>query len=179
MFKNIVFIACIFFCGNLFAQSETFPLDWVSIEVAELNNKKEPKKFLIDVYADWCYWCKKIETELASDSILANYLNTNFHLVKLNPEDQTDITFKNKTYKRKSFSYTYSDKTRKVNELVVELINQDFIYPSLIFLDEKLDNISIVEAYKTKEELEKFIKFIGTNAYQSKKWSVFSKEYSK
>ena len=34
-------------------------INWMTIEEAEAAVKKEPKKIFIDVYTDWCGYCKK------------------------------------------------------------------------------------------------------------------------
>ncbi|MGB1315441.1 MAG: thioredoxin family protein [Chitinophagales bacterium] len=173
MYKTIFLFIFIYLQLTSFGQDVTYSLNWLSIEEAERKNSLEQKKILIDIYADWCYWCKKIDSELASDSVLANYLNKNFYLVKLNPEDLNDINFKNEVYQRKTFSYSYSDKTRKVNEFVIELLGNDFIYPSLIFMNEKLDVVLTTKGFKNSNELNKYIHFIGSNAYQKMKWTEF------
>ena len=36
-------------------------LTWISFEQAVELQKKEPRKILIDVYTDWCGWCKKMD----------------------------------------------------------------------------------------------------------------------
>lgn len=32
---------------------------WMSFEEAIAANKENPKKIFIDIYTDWCSWCKK------------------------------------------------------------------------------------------------------------------------
>ena len=34
-------------------------IQWLTMEEAEAKIKKEPRKIFIDVYTDWCGWCKK------------------------------------------------------------------------------------------------------------------------
>ena len=38
-------------------------IKWISIEEAEKLNKENPKKIMIDVYTDWCGWCKKMDKD--------------------------------------------------------------------------------------------------------------------
>jgi len=34
---------------------------WYSWEEAVEANKEEPRKFFVDVYTDWCGWCKRMD----------------------------------------------------------------------------------------------------------------------
>ena len=34
---------------------------WLTIEQAQELNKKKPRKIFVDVYTDWCGWCKKMD----------------------------------------------------------------------------------------------------------------------
>jgi thiol:disulfide interchange protein len=34
-------------------------IQWITWEQATELNKTKPKKFMIDVYTEWCGWCKK------------------------------------------------------------------------------------------------------------------------
>jgi thioredoxin-related protein len=52
----------------------------------------------IDVYTDWCGWCKKMDASTFQDINLAKYLNSNFYAVKLNAETSDSLSFMGKTY---------------------------------------------------------------------------------
>lgn len=54
---------------------------------------KENKLILVDVYTNWCGWCKKMDRDTYSDKDIAGTLNKQFIAIKLNPE-KTDVTYK-------------------------------------------------------------------------------------
>lgn len=63
-------------------------------DVAPLVDGKEKtdKLILIDVYTDWCGWCKVMDEKTYSDPYVAKFMNDNFVCVKLNAEDKGEGT---------------------------------------------------------------------------------------
>ncbi|MCP4522175.1 MAG: DUF255 domain-containing protein, partial [Cytophagales bacterium] len=85
----------IFSSSQLFAQEK---VQWHTLEEVEELMKKEPRKIIIDVYTDWCHWCKKMDKTTFNHPEIAKYINKNFYAVKINAESKKSITFNNKTY---------------------------------------------------------------------------------
>jgi thiol-disulfide isomerase/thioredoxin len=81
-----------------FAQKHKGPINWLSIEEASVLYQKNPKPMFIDVYTDWCGWCKKMDASTFKDASIAQYLNSNFYAVKLNAETSDSLRFMGKTY---------------------------------------------------------------------------------
>ena len=51
---------------------------------------KKKKILLIDIYTDWCGWCKKMDRETYTKQTIIDILNKDFVLVKFNPEIKYD-----------------------------------------------------------------------------------------
>jgi thiol:disulfide interchange protein len=45
---------------------------WYTFQEAQELNKKNPRPFLVDVYTDWCGWCKHIIKTNYSDTGLSS-----------------------------------------------------------------------------------------------------------
>ncbi|MGB3078914.1 MAG: DUF255 domain-containing protein, partial [Saprospiraceae bacterium] len=39
----------------------TAQINWLTWEEAQAKNQQHPKKFIVDVYTQWCGWCKKMD----------------------------------------------------------------------------------------------------------------------
>src|SRR5271154_6266159 len=48
--------------------------------------KKDKKLVMVDLYTDWCGWCKKLDKDTYSDKDVAAKLGKDFIAVKVNPE---------------------------------------------------------------------------------------------
>ena len=124
-------------------------LEWLNIEQAsEIGTKgSNNKKFLVDVYTDWCGWCKVMDKKTFTDPVLIEYLNKNFHVVKFNAEQKETVNYKGKTYNWEPMG------RNGINSLGIELLQGRLSYPTLVYLNEKLEPITISPGYKKPEEL--------------------------
>ena len=82
--------------GAASAQEE---VKWYTIEEAIRLASQEPRVLLIDVYTDWCGWCKRMDATTFSDPEVAAYMNNHFYPVKLNAEGKEDIVIGERTFK--------------------------------------------------------------------------------
>jgi uncharacterized protein YyaL (SSP411 family) len=57
---------------------------WLTWEDAVTLSKKEPRKFFVDVYTDWCGWCKKMDKMTFDNPAVATYLNANYYPINFN-----------------------------------------------------------------------------------------------
>src|SRR5210317_470735 len=82
--------------GGLHAQS----IQWRTWEEAaqKASTDAQPKKMFIDVYTDWCGWCKKMDRDTFGNPEVAAYMDENFYMVKLDAEQKEPIEFRGKTF---------------------------------------------------------------------------------
>lgn len=132
-------------------------LKWMTMEEAGQLKNKDGKKFLVDVYTDWCGWCKIMDKKTFSDPAVQKYLNENFHLVKFNSEQHDPITFKGKTYEWSPIG------KNGINKLAFEIIGTSLSYPTLVYLDENLEKITHIPGYKKPEQLMAELKTIDNS----------------
>jgi uncharacterized protein YyaL (SSP411 family) len=79
-------------------ESNAQKVEWMSFEQALEAQKIEKKKIFVDLYTDWCSWCKRMDKTTMKDPDIIRYLNSTFYPVKFNAEQETEIKFKGKTY---------------------------------------------------------------------------------
>ena len=102
-------------------------IQWMKFEEAIAANAKDPKMIFVDVYADWCGWCKKMDKETFTDTKVVAHLNQNFYAVKLNAEDvKRKFEFMGKTY----------------SEVEMAAAMRVRSYPNFVIIEPKLQNIA-------------------------------------
>jgi len=147
-------------------KSET-PIKWYSLEEAVALQKKKPKKIFIDMYTDWCGWCKRMDATTFTDPTVAAYLNEKFYCVKFNAEQKEPIIFQGKT-----FNFVTSG-SRGYHELAATLLDGQLGYPSFVYLNEKLERITISPGYKQPDQIMPELKYVGGGHYETLKYNEF------
>ncbi|MCX7954029.1 MAG: thioredoxin fold domain-containing protein [Bacteroidales bacterium] len=166
--KNIKFIVFIFYTVTLVCQEN---LKWYSLKEAIELNKKQPKKILIDMYTDWCGWCKKMERETFQHPAIARYIREHFYPVKFNAETRDTIEFKGEKYVNTSII------PRTPHSLALKLMNNRASYPTIVYLDEELNLLSAVPGYMTPADIEPILIFFARNIYKIYPFDNFKKDF--
>ena len=81
------FVAGIVLGLMMFAANVWSDVAWEQNYDAALQKaQKEKKLVMVDVYTDWCGWCKKLDKDAYGDKDVATKLSQDFISVKINPE---------------------------------------------------------------------------------------------
>ena len=157
-FSVITVSLLMFFVGQTMAQEQK--INWVSLEEAEALRRTEPRKILIDVYTDWCGWCKRMDKTTFSEAKLVEYVNANYYAVKLDAEQKEPITLGGKTYE-------YVEQGRRgYNQIAKELLQDKMSYPTVVFLDENMNMIQPLAGYREAKEMQPILEYLATNGYK-------------
>ena len=90
-------------------------IKWYSFEEAYALNKKKPKKIMVDVFTEWCGWCKKMDAETFTNPVIVKYMNEHFYAVKFNAETGDTIRFRDTTYTNRFFGSRKDRKSTRLN----------------------------------------------------------------
>ncbi|MBL7805843.1 MAG: DUF255 domain-containing protein [Saprospiraceae bacterium] len=143
-------------------------LKWYTWEEAVALNKTKPKKIMVDVYTDWCGWCKKMDKATFNDPQVAAYLTEHFYPVKLNAEQRQDINFNGEVFK-----FVDTGNGRGVHTLAYSLLDGQMQYPTVVFLNEKYERIMISAGYKEPFDMMKELRFSAEEHYNKTTWEQY------
>src|SRR5699024_9780808 len=114
---------------------------------------------LVDVWAPWCGWCRKMKKEVYPE--LASTLNEHFVLTKLNRDD-------NRT--------TYRYKGRKLTAMrLAQHLKADGV-PAIVLLNEKGEYLTHISGYVESEDLKPVLQYIASNAYRHQTFDAFKNQ---
>lgn len=135
---------------------------WMTIEEAMEKSKVHKKKIFVDVFTDWCGWCKVMDRETFSDPEVATVLNEKFYAVKLNAETKKeDIVFNGTTFK-----YVETSPGRGVHQFAAALLQNQLSYPTVVFLSEDFGMIAPMPGFKKPEEFHVSLLFVASDAFK-------------
>ncbi|MCF0049457.1 DUF255 domain-containing protein [Dyadobacter sp. LJ53] len=148
-------------------------IQWLTIEEAYAKIQQEPRKVLIDVYTDWCGWCKVMDRETFKNKAVVEYVNRKYYAVKLNAEQKKAIILGDKKFE------FISEGGRGVHQLALALTNNQPSYPTTVFLDDKFTMIQPLPGYMKPKEFHQVITFIGEDYHKKQAFEDYkSKTYN-
>ncbi len=140
---------------------------WMTWDEAIKANEKAPKKIFIDFYTDWCGWCKKMDQSTFMDPGVVEYVNKNFYAIKFNAEQKEDVTFQGT-----KFSWTAGGRGG-FHKLAYDLLDGRLGYPSYVYLTPTYERILISPGYKDATMLQKELKFVSEDRYNTTTWEQY------
>ena len=171
LFASIMVVSMAFVLNQtMVTPNPLVELKWYTWEEAVELNKTAPKKIIVDVFTDWCGWCKKMDKSTFVSPEVANYLAANFYPVKLNAEQKADIQFNGQR-----FSYVDSGNGRGVHTLAYSLLDGQMSYPTVVYLNEKYERIMISPGYKDVEGMMLELKFAAEERYTKQSFEDYKK----
>ena len=143
-------------------------IKWYDWDEAVELSKTSPKKVFVDLYTNWCGWCKRMDATTFKDENIVKYLNDNFYPVKFNAEQKEDIVFNGNTF-------TFIAQGRRgVHQLAYALLDGRLGYPAFVMLDESFARIMVSPGYKRPDQLIKELTFAKEEKYKQMTWETFS-----
>jgi thioredoxin-related protein len=133
---------------------------WNSFDAGMQQASSQNKKVLIDVYTDWCTWCKKMDSDVYSDASVADYLKKNFVTIRLNAESNESVHYKGQSYTASGLAQAFG-----VNG-----------YPTTIFLKEDGNPITSLPGYVDAGRFSHILSYIAENRYLNTKFEDYLKE---
>ncbi len=133
-------------------------VQWLSFDAAVAKAQKENKHLVVDVYTNWCGWCKVMDRQTYGDPDVAAYLSEHFALAKVNGESAAKLTWQGKSLSEREFA-----KAVGVNG-----------YPSTYFMKPNADLLGGVAGYIKAPDMLIYTKYVHTKYYEKGKLQQFA-----
>ncbi len=147
-------------------------IEWLSWEQAMDSLQVNKKKILVDVYTQWCGWCKKMDKTTFRDPEIVEYINKTYYAVKFDAEQKESIEFNGEEYK-----FVTGAKGRGYHQLALALTKGRLSYPSFVFLNEDASVIQPIPGYKDPATFEVIMTYFGGNFHQRIPWQKYQESY--
>lgn len=169
--KKYFFLVFIFFslCSAKIKPTAYDKLLWMNLKELAPKMNSESKPVLMDLYTNWCYWCKVMDKKTYTNSKVIAYVNEHFYAVKFDAESKEVVEWKNK-------QYTYNE-AYKINDFAMYITSGQPGFPTtVIFPDEKSEPVA-VSGYMEPKEIEPILKYFGDGAYKKESFNDFQSTF--
>jgi len=134
--KKLMLVVLLAVLGFSTQAQKADKINWLTFEEAAAMTEKKPKMIIVDVYTDWCGWCKKMDKGTFTDPAVVEYINNTFYPVKMNAENsKRTFTFKGQEYTEQTMA-----RAMRVSS-----------YPNFIIMDAAMENITQMPGYREAE----------------------------
>lgn len=149
----ILLLASSFWVGPGWAQTASTQAgpDWHSFEEVIENAEAEGKYILVDIYAPWCPWCRKMQKEVYTEATVRRYLDKHFEASRL---DATDT----------SKQYEYQGRMLNAQQLASQLGMQGT--PTTVFLQPNGTYIAHLPGFIEADRFQHVLHYIGSGAHE-------------
>jgi thioredoxin-related protein len=153
--------------------AEEGTVKWMTFAEAVEKSKTEKRSIFIDVYTDWCGWCKVMDKNTFNEPLVAKMLNEKYYPVKFNAEQTEDVVFAGTTFK------FIAGGGRGTHQLAMALLNNQMSYPTVVFMDREFKSATPIPGYRKPEEFHKYLTFFSVDHTSDGQtaWQEFDKTY--
>ncbi len=169
--KSVLLFVLISFCFINVAVAQQESINWMSFEDMQKSYATAPKPIIIDLYTDWCGWCKVMDNNTYKNQKLVKYINEKYYAIKFNAESKNSVNFNGKLY-------NYDAKNR-INSLALYLTYGRLEFPHTILIEAPYGQPAPFSGYLKPGQMESPLKFFGEKLYGKETFVEFNKKLKK
>ncbi|MDI6401076.1 DUF255 domain-containing protein [Balneolaceae bacterium ANBcel3] len=143
--------------SELHTHSESAEGNWVLFEDALEMASAQEKYIVVDIYTDWCPYCRRMLNQTYANDTVQETIETYFYAVRLDAESNERIRYNGQEYSSAELAYAFGAVS----------------YPTTLFLTPDAEPIATQTGYIPKDTFNQMLKYIGTGSYESLSFQQF------
>ena len=136
--------------GSMMMNADAPAIEWQPVAQALVDAPKGGKLIVLDVYTDWCGWCKRMDRDTYADSNVVSYIKAKYVASKMNPEKKGTLVYDGKEFSLGEFSAALGIRG----------------YPATVFFNQKGEVLTMVAGYMKPDEFLKILRYFGEGAHE-------------
>lgn len=165
----LLLISLVILCSAKVKPTAHDKLDWMKMNDVALKMKSDQKPVIIDIYTNWCYWCKVMDKKTYANAKVIAYIKDHFYAAKLDAETKEIVEWKDKKF---IFNEQY-----KVNDFALYASSGDLGFPTTVIIPDKNSAPISFQGFLGPKEIEPVLKYFGEGAYKNESYVVYKSNF--
>ena len=158
---RITFLAALLGTFALVTPSHADAIQWKAWNAGLQSASASGRPIIVDVYTDWCGWCKRMDKDVYARADVRDYLSRKFVTVKLNAESAEATRYEGRDYTARTLASRFEVSG----------------YPTTVFLRPNGEKLVNVPGYVGPERFLLLLRFIGDGHMdRGVSWDDFAKK---
>ncbi len=133
---------------------------WRDFDSGLKEAKAKKKRVVVDVYTDWCGWCKRMERDTYSHPDVRKYVGKAFVAIRLNAESNARASYKGTEYSCRQLAAGFGVRG----------------YPTTLFLESDGTHITTAPGYMGAQDFLSVLRYVGDGHYKTKDFDQYRAE---
>lgn len=162
-FLPLLFLTLAFSCNAETDASGNQPAEqdqkfWVSLEEAQSEALDKGKYILLDVYTEWCGFCRRMIRETYADKRVQEALDQYFYPVRIDAESSRMVAFQGENYTMADLALAFGVQS----------------FPTTIFLNPQGEPVALQPGFIEPGRFHKMLSFVGSESYRTQTFQQYS-----
>ncbi len=157
----VLLVAFICTSDDLNAQNSNFQdnINWRSMDHALSLAEQQDKLILIDVYAEWCPYCQRMQDEVYPDELVEKVVEQYFVPVRINTESSQKLRFMNREFTQEEFARALRYQS----------------VPTTYFMNKDGEVVGQQPGFLPVDVFSSLLEYVGSGAYEEISFDEFEK----
>ena len=133
-------------------------IEWLPLDEAIETAERENKKILVDVYAPWCSYCRRMHLETYANPEVQKYLAQNYVATRVDGDDGET-------------TYDYLEETLTGAQLAYHFGARGF--PTTVFLQPDANYLTPLPGFLESTDFLSVLRYIASDAYETQDYRSF------
>ncbi len=131
---------------------------WVTLDEAQINARDQGKYILLDVYTEWCGFCRRMLRETYNDKRVQDELERYFQPVRIDAESSQLVEFRGEKYTMADLALAFGVQS----------------FPTTIFLTSQGEPVALQPGFIEPGRFHKMLSFVGSESYRTQTFQQYS-----